>query len=182
MVIEEVGFTNKNMWNDDCPASSRRALSKANAPSRPADRAGPDDSDEDPPKQPRGGPGAVRRSSASSSSRGVSLWYQAPPARAPREVVITSLPMPALRGLIRSFFLNRLRRRTRRSSNGGQQPSTKNEHSARSPSFARSSRSVALRITGRSEVRYLRGMTDYRIGTTDADARTGSRLQGDRRQ
>ncbi len=71
-VIEEVGFTKHNMWNDDGPAIAP-ASTQATAPGTPAGTAPLDDSD-DHPKEPSGGRGAYVVVGLVLVA-GASLWY-----------------------------------------------------------------------------------------------------------
>jgi hypothetical protein len=73
-VIEEVGFTKKNMWNDDGPAIAPASTHTAAKPVTPGGTAPADESEEDHPKEPTGGRGAYVVIGLVLVA-GASLWY-----------------------------------------------------------------------------------------------------------
>ncbi|HEY2370594.1 MAG TPA: hypothetical protein VGH87_29555, partial [Polyangiaceae bacterium] len=73
-VIEEVGFTKHNMWNDDGPAIAPANTQAKTAPVTPGGTAPADDSEEDHPKEPSGGRGAYVVIGLVLVG-GASLWY-----------------------------------------------------------------------------------------------------------
>jgi len=73
-VIEEVGFTKKNMWNDDGPAIAPASTKQATAPVTPGGTGPAQDGEEDHPKEPSGGRGAYVVVGLVLVA-GASLWY-----------------------------------------------------------------------------------------------------------
>ena len=71
-VIEEVGFTKKNMWNDDGPVIG--PVKQTTTPVTAGGTAPPDDGEEDHPKEPTGGRGAYVVVGLVIVA-GASLWY-----------------------------------------------------------------------------------------------------------
>jgi hypothetical protein len=72
-VIEEIGFTKHDMWNDDGPAIAPASTKPTTAPVTPGGSATPDD-EEDHPKEPSGGRGAYVVVGLVLVA-GASLWY-----------------------------------------------------------------------------------------------------------